>query len=104
MNSWPETVRGGADAPAGERTATQEPGEGLHAAGGGRLADLTTASGSYTPLSTTVRSANYGVIPSAVDQVCRLTWFCEKGDIHARSSGYALEGSLINWMLLHPAS
>jgi len=29
-----------------------------------------------------------------VASVCALTWICEKGDIHARTSGYTLIGKL----------
>ncbi len=57
--------------------------------------DVTAATGAYTPLSRTTTLAPYGVIPIAVAKVCRLTWYCEKGDIHARKSGYGVIAGLI---------
>lgn len=57
--------------------------------------DVTAATGAYTPLSRTTTLAPYGVIPIAVAKVCQLTWYCEKGDIHARKSGYGVIASLI---------
>jgi len=61
----------------------------------GVLVDVTRASGSYVPLTMTVRTPAYGTVPVAVANVCRLTWYCAKGDIHAKSVGYALIGKLM---------
>lgn len=61
----------------------------------GVLVDVTRASGSYVPLTTTVRTPAYGTVPAAVASVCRLTWYCARGDIHAKSVGYALIGKLM---------
>jgi lysophospholipase L1-like esterase len=61
----------------------------------GSLVDVTKATGAYTPLTKTVRTAAYGRIPVAVASVCSLTWFCAKGNIHARTPGYTLIGKLI---------
>jgi len=66
-----------------------------YATGNGQFVDVTSASGSYVPLTNTVKSKTYGTIPAAVASVCQLTWFCEKGNIHAKTSGYTLEGALI---------
>ena len=65
-----------------------------YATAGGLFADVTAKSGAYTPLTKLVHS-RYGVIPLAVAQVCKLTWFCQIGNIHATTKGYNLEGKLI---------
>jgi lysophospholipase L1-like esterase len=61
----------------------------------GTLVDVTKATGAYTSLNRTVRTTTYGTIPVPVATVCALTWFCARGDIHARTSGYNLIGKLI---------
>jgi len=67
-----------------------------YASSSGSLVDVTEASGSYVPLTRTVRTAAYGTIPVAVASVCTLTWFCAAhGNIHAKTSGYDLIGKLI---------
>lgn len=62
---------------------------------GGLFVDMTTATGAYTPLTNTVNVKKYGEIPAPVASVCALTWFCSKGDIHAKTTGYNLEARLI---------
>jgi lysophospholipase L1-like esterase len=62
---------------------------------GGRFVDVTSATGAYAPLTTTVNTASYGTVPVAVASVCALTWYCQRGDIHPKSAGYLLEGKLI---------
>ncbi len=57
--------------------------------------DVTTATGAYTPLEQTTTLAPYGTIPVAVAQVCKLTWFCADGSIHANNDGYAFIGDEI---------
>jgi lysophospholipase L1-like esterase len=66
-----------------------------YASAGGVFVDVTAATGAYTPLTTTVTVAPYGTIPTAVDRVCTLTWFCAVGNIHATNTGYALIGKLV---------
>ena len=66
-----------------------------YASASGALVDVTRASGSYVPLTRTVRTAGYGTVPVAVASVCRLSWYCAKGDIHARTVGYDLIGKLM---------
>lgn len=62
---------------------------------GGSFVDVTTATGGYIPLTQTTTLAPYGVIPQAVANVCTLTWYCEKQDIHAKKSGYGVIAELI---------
>jgi lysophospholipase L1-like esterase len=61
----------------------------------GSLVDVTKATGAYLPLSRTVRYRPYGTIPTAVANVCTLTWFCAQGNIHATTKGYTLIGNLV---------
>lgn len=56
----------------------------------GTFVDVTAASGSYAPLTEKTVLDPYGEIPTAVAQVCRLTYYCEFGDIHPRTEGYRL--------------
>jgi lysophospholipase L1-like esterase len=60
-----------------------------------RFVDVTGATGAYGSLDETVDLPPYGVIPKPVAEVCRLTYYCEFGDIHARTSGYRLIARLI---------
>jgi lysophospholipase L1-like esterase len=67
-----------------------------YAAAGGKLVDVTAATGAYGPLEeTTTRLAAYGTIPLPVAKVCEYTYYCDYRDIHARTSGYALIAKLI---------
>jgi lysophospholipase L1-like esterase len=61
----------------------------------GKFVDVTAATGAYTPLTETTTLAPYGVIPVAVADVCKLTWYCERGDIHAKTSGYRVIAKLV---------
>jgi lysophospholipase L1-like esterase len=57
--------------------------------------DVTTATGAFTPLTKTTKLAPYGKIPVAVANVCSLTWFCEKKDIHPKTAGYTVIAKLV---------
>lgn len=61
----------------------------------GSFVDVTTATGAYTPLEQTTTLAPYGVIPVAVATVCRITYYCQYRDIHARTNGYRQIAQLI---------
>jgi lysophospholipase L1-like esterase len=61
----------------------------------GSFVDVTAATGAYTSLNRTVRTTAYGTIPVPVATVCALTWFCARGDIHAKTPGYTLIGKLV---------
>jgi len=66
-----------------------------YATAGGHLVDVTAASGAYTSLTRTVRLPPYGTIPVPVASVCKLTWFCAQGNIHATTRGYTFIGKLV---------
>ena len=61
----------------------------------GKFVDVTAATGAYTPLEQTTTLEPYGVIPVAVANVCRLTYYCQYRDIHPRTNGYALIAELV---------
>ena len=61
----------------------------------GQLVDVTRATGAYGSLEKLTTLEPYGEIPVPVAEVCKLTWYCEKGDIHARKSGYGVIADLI---------
>jgi hypothetical protein len=49
---------------------------------------------SPTPGDVTTKLKPYGVIPVAVWEVCKLTYYCSQGNIHANTKGYKFIGSL----------
>jgi lysophospholipase L1-like esterase len=66
-----------------------------YAQSSGSFVDVTAATGAYTSLKRTVHTSAYGTIPVPVATVCALTWFCAKGNIHAKTAGYTLIGKLV---------
>lgn len=68
---------------------------------GGKFVDVTDASGAYTPLDQMTTLAPYGQIPTAVADVCNLTYYCQYQDIHPRTKGYALIARLVAATLPH---
>jgi hypothetical protein len=62
---------------------------------GGKFADVTAATGGYVPLSRTTELAPYGRVPVAVAKICRLTYYCQYGDIHPRTPGYTIIAKLV---------
>ena len=61
----------------------------------GGFVDVTEATGAYGSLDDLTPFAPYGNIPKPVAQVCKLTWYCEKGDIHSKKAGYGIIADLI---------
>jgi len=55
---------------------------------------LATA-GDDSPLTTTAKLNPYGTIPVAVWEICKLTYFCSSGNIHANTKGYTFIGKLV---------
>jgi len=66
-----------------------------YASGQGSFVDVTAATDAYVPFEQTTTIAPYGEIPIAVATVCRLTYYCERRDIHAKPEGYQVEAELI---------
>jgi lysophospholipase L1-like esterase len=70
---------------------------------GGNFVDVTTATGAYTPLtdlanlpkSIGITLPKHTKVPKAVVEVCKLTYYCTLGNIHANTKGYTLIGKLI---------
>ena len=62
---------------------------------GGQFVDVTKATGAYTPLDQTTTTAEYGTIPVAVAEVCRLSFYCSVRDIHATTEGYRIIAELV---------
>jgi lysophospholipase L1-like esterase len=56
------------------------------------VARIDEAFGTYIPFDQTVDTADFGPLPIAVANICRLTWFCAPPpvgpDVHARRAGY----------------
>lgn len=67
---------------------------------GGSFVNVTSApyklatAGDDTPLTTTAKLKPYGVIPDAVWEICKLTYYCSSGNIHANTKGYTFIGKL----------
>ncbi len=61
---------------------------------GGKTADVATAFSTYVPFTQTSTLAPYGTVPTAVAQICTLTWMCAASpvgpNIHANNAGYTL--------------
>jgi lysophospholipase L1-like esterase len=64
-------------------------------AAGGRLVDVTTASGAYGSLDELVTLPSGTQVPRPVADVCRISYYCELRDIHLRRSGYRLIAELV---------
>jgi lysophospholipase L1-like esterase len=66
-----------------------------------KFVDVTKKTHAYIALTKTTKmdipALGIGTVtvPKAVDDVCTLTWYCQLGNIHANTSGYALIGSFI---------
>ena len=66
-----------------------------YAAAGGTLVDVTAATGAYGSLDELVALPSGTLVPKPVADVCRLTYYCQFRDIHARTSGYRLIADLV---------
>jgi lysophospholipase L1-like esterase len=69
--------------------------ESSYRAIGARFLDVTSATGSYTPLAATTADPPYGTVPVAVADICRLTYSCRLQDVHPTTAGYRLIARLI---------
>ena len=66
-----------------------------YAAGKGTLVDVTAATGAYGDMSVMKTLAPYGSIPKPVADVCKVSWYCSKRDIHANKAGYRIIAGLV---------
>lgn len=66
-----------------------------YASASAEFVDVTADTDAYQPLSQTTTLTPYGSIPEAVAKVCELTWYCQLGNIHAKTVGYQLIGKEI---------
>jgi len=57
--------------------------------------DVTAATGAYGDLKVFENLAPYGLIPKPVADMCRLSYYCDKGDIHPRTPGYKIMSEMI---------
>lgn len=63
--------------------------------GKGSLVDVTTATGGYGSMSVFETLAPYGSIPKPVADVCRISYYCDLGDIHLNTAGYRVVAELV---------
>lgn len=66
-----------------------------YAEGKGKFVDVTAKTGAYGDMNVTETLAPYGSIPKPVADVCRITWYCDKRDIHANKAGYAVIANMV---------
>ena len=66
-----------------------------YASADGEFVDVTRATGAYGSLERTTTFPPFGEIPVPVANVCRLTWYCQKGDIHAQTNGYRVIARMV---------
>jgi lysophospholipase L1-like esterase len=63
--------------------------------GDSTFVNVTEETGAYGSLERTTELAPYGTIPVPVARVCKLTYYCELGDIHAKTAGYQAIAKLV---------
>jgi lysophospholipase L1-like esterase len=61
----------------------------------GIFVDVTASTDAYVPFEQVTNYPPYGDIPVAVATVCRITYYCELRDIHAKAEGYLIIAQLI---------
>ena len=66
-----------------------------YASGKGSFVDVTAATGAYGDLTVFETLAPYGSIPKPVADVCKISYYCDKGDIHLRTSGYKIIAKMV---------
>lgn len=68
--------------------------EGYESAAG-VFVDVTAATGAYGSLEELTSYPPYGDIPVPVATVCRISYYCDRGDIHLKAEGYKIIARLI---------
>ena len=66
-----------------------------YAAGNGSLVDVTAATGAYGSMDVFNTLAPYGSIPKPVADVCKISFYCDKTDIHLTTKGYGIIAKLV---------
>ena len=66
-----------------------------YAQGKGSFVDVTAETGAYGDMTVMETLEPYGSIPKPVADACRVSWYCEKGDIHANKAGYAIIAKMV---------
>lgn len=66
-----------------------------YAKGQGRFVDVTARTGAYGDMGNLVELAPYGLIPGPVAEVCKISWYCSKRDIHANGAGYRIIAEMV---------
>jgi len=61
----------------------------------GKFVDITADTGAYKFSATKLAKYQGNKVPKAVAEVCKYTWYCALGNIHANTKGYALIGKEI---------
>lgn len=61
----------------------------------GVFVDVTAATGAYGSLEELTSYPPYGDIPVPVATVCRISYYCDQGDIHLKAEGYKIIARLI---------
>jgi len=62
---------------------------------GGKFVNVTNSKYWSTSLTKITSLKPYGKIPKAVSEICKLTYYCSQGNIHANTKGYTDIGKLI---------
>ena len=66
-----------------------------YASGKGSFVDVTAATGAYGDLTVFETLAPYGSIPKPVADVCKISYYCDKADIHLRTPGYKIIAKMV---------
>lgn len=59
------------------------------------FADATRASGGYGTMAGERKAGRFGRVPGPVADICRISWACDRADIHLKRSGYRLMARLV---------
>lgn len=93
----PSQVSLAATSVAGFQNAFNPALEAEYVAVGAAFVDVTQATGAYVPLTETTPwpSAPSGRIPTAAADVCSLTYYCQRQDVHPKTQGYGVIAGLV---------
>ncbi len=66
-----------------------------YAQGQGKFVDVTKETGAYGDMNVMETLAPYGSIPKPVADVCKISWYCDKQDIHLNKAGYGIIAKMV---------